>query len=129
MMSDPRKTVCHVLLSLTVGGAEMLAARLARRFSGDFRVVFACLDDLGTLAEGLHRDGFIVERIGRRPGLDWSCARGLAGFLKRERVDLVHAHQYTPFFYSLVARFPRRHPPVLFMEHGRSFPDYLRPKR
>jgi glycosyltransferase involved in cell wall biosynthesis len=128
-MAETKKTICHVLLSLTVGGAEMLAARLARRFRGDFRVVFACLDDLGTLAEGLREEGFTIARIGRRPGLDWSCARRLGDFLKRERVDLVHAHQYSPFFYSLVARLPGRRPPILFMEHGRSFPDHPRPKR
>jgi len=41
----------------------------------------------------------------------------------------VHAHQYTPFFYSLFARLFQRKPAVLFTEHGRHFPDYPRPKR
>ena len=44
-----RPTVCQVLHSLEVGGAEVLAARLARRLSDQYRFVFACLDDLGPL--------------------------------------------------------------------------------
>jgi hypothetical protein len=56
-----RPTVCHVLHSLKVGGAAVLAARLARQFCGDFRVLFACLDELGTLGQQLravrHRMG------------------------------------------------------------------------
>src|SRR5204862_1893786 len=42
---------------------------------------------------------------------------------------LVHAHQYTPFFYALAARLLYRRPPVLFTEHGRHQPDYPRRKR
>jgi glycosyltransferase involved in cell wall biosynthesis len=44
-------------------------------------------------------------------------------------VDLVHAHQYTPFFYALMGRWVCRRPPVLFTEHGRHQPDYPRRKR
>ena len=107
----------------------MLAARLARRLAGSFRFVFACLEELGTLGEGLRAEGFPVEVLGRRPGIDGRCTRRLAGWLRRERVDLIHAHQYTPFFYGITARLLYRRPPVLFTEHGRSFPDYPRRKR
>ena len=122
-------TVCQVLHGLTVGGAEVLAAALARRLRDRCRFVFACLDDLGTLGRHLRDEGFIVEVIGRKPGVDMSCMRRLGGFWKRERVDLVHAHQYTPFFYAVAARWGGRRPPVLFTEHGRWFPDHPRPKR
>ena len=67
--------------------------------------------------------------LDRRPGIDWRCARRLARFLRRERVDLVHAHQYTPFFYGISARIMYRRPAILFTEHGRPFPDFPRPKR
>jgi glycosyltransferase involved in cell wall biosynthesis len=122
-------TVCQVLHSLQVGGAEVLAARLARGLRGACRFVFACLDELGTLGEELRAEGFPVEVLGRQSGVDWRCAWRLARLLRRERVDLVHAHQYTPFFYALLARLLYRRPPVLFMEHGRHQPDYRRPKR
>jgi sugar transferase (PEP-CTERM/EpsH1 system associated) len=121
--------ICQVLLSLAVGGAEVLAARLARRLRDRFSFLFVCLDELGTLGEELRRDGFPVHILGRRPGLDWRCAYRLAGLLRRERVDVVHAHQYTPFFYGITARLFCRSPAVLFTEHGRHHPDYPRRKR
>lgn len=123
------RTVCQVLHGLRVGGAEILAARLARQLSGSFRFLFVCLDELGSLGEQLRDEGFPVEVLGRRPGVDWRCASRLGALLRRERIDLLHAHQYTPFFYATAARLPGRRPPVLMTEHGRTFPDFPRPKR
>ena len=124
-----RPTICQLLHTLHVGGAEILVARLARRMRDRCRFVFACLEERGTLGEELHREGFPVEVLGRRPGLDLRCARRLARFLRQERVDILHAHQYTPFFYAIAGRFPFRTPPILFTEHGRHQPDYPRRKR
>src|SRR6266536_3003325 len=109
-------TVCQVLHSLQVGGAEVLAARLARNLRKSCRFLFVCLDELGTLGEELRSEGFPVEVLGRRSGVDLRCAWRLAQVLRRERVDLIHAHQYTPFFYALMARLVYRRSPVLFME-------------
>ncbi len=121
--------VCQVLHTLCVGGAEVLAARLARGLRDRFRFVFACLDQMGTLGEELSREGFPVHVLGRKPGFDWRCSWRLARLLRREQVDLVHAHQYTPFFYGITARLLCRRPAVLFTEHGRHYPDYPRRKR
>jgi glycosyltransferase involved in cell wall biosynthesis len=122
-------TICQVLHSLQVGGAEVLAARLARQLGHSYRFVFACLDELGSLGQELRDEGFAVHVLKRRAGLDWKCPWRLARFLRQERVDLVHAHQYTPFFYALTARRLYRRPPLLFTEHGRHHPDYPRRKR
>src|SRR5271167_4102306 len=97
-------TVCHLLHGMNVGGAEVLAARLTRRLDGTFRFVFACLDEIGPLGEDLRAEGFSVALLGRKPGLDWGCPLRLARLLRDEHVDVVHAHQYTPFFYGLAAR-------------------------
>jgi glycosyltransferase involved in cell wall biosynthesis len=124
-----RPKVCQLLHGLRVGGAEVLAARLARQLRDHFRFSFVCLDELGTLGEELRRDGYPVAVLERRPGVDWGCLFRLARFLQRERINLVHAHQYTPFFYGAAARLLYRRPPVLFTEHGRFHPDYPRRKR
>ncbi len=121
--------VCQVLHSLHVGGAEMLAARLARQLRDDCRFHFVCLEETGTLGEELRNEGFAVTVLGRRPGLDGTCAWRLARLLRGYNTDILHAHQYTPFFYSLVARLLCRRPPILFTEHGRHFPDFPRRKR
>lgn len=122
-------TVCQVLHSLGVGGAEVLAARMARRLCHDHRFVFVCLDELGVLGEQLQDEGFPIFTLHRESGFDWRCSQRLAGILQRERVDLIHSHQYAPFFYAALSRFISSHPPVLFTEHGRDYPDRPRPKR
>ena len=122
-------SICQLLIGLGVGGAEVLAARMARRLRDRFRFVFVCLDEQGVLGAELRAEGFPVHVLGRRAGVDWRCCRRLAGLIKSERVNLVHAHQYTPFFYAAASRFPRRRPPVAFTEHGRWYPDFPRPKR
>jgi glycosyltransferase involved in cell wall biosynthesis len=112
-----------------MGGAEVLAARLAHRLGTAYRFVFVCLDDLGSLGEQLRADGFPVHVLSRRAGVDCGLVYRLARVLRREQIDLVQAHQYTPFFYALAARLLYRRPPILFTEHGRAFPDYPRRKR
>lgn len=122
-------TVCHLLHSLTVGGAEMLVAGLARKLRDKCRFVFACLDDLGILGEELRNEGFHVEVLRRKPGFDMACVWRLGSFFRRARVRVVHAHQYTPFSYAVAARLLCRRPAIVFTEHGRHFPDYPRRKR
>lgn len=128
-MKDDRPVICQVLHSLAVGGAEVLAAALARQLSDRYRFIFACLDELGLLGARLHSEGFEVVALGRRPGIDPFCMRRLARLWRRQGVRLVQAHQYTPFFYTLAARAWRLRPPVLFTEHGRFYPDYRRRRR
>ncbi len=128
-MPPRRPVVCQLLHGLRVGGAEVLAARLVRRLRDRYRFRFVCLDELGTLGEGLRAEGFPVDVAGRRAGVDWRLPLRLARLFLRGKISLIHAHQYTPFFYALAARLLHREPPVLFTEHGRWAPDYPRRKR
>jgi glycosyltransferase involved in cell wall biosynthesis len=127
--AGPVPTVLQVLHGLNVGGAEVLAARLARNLRDRYRFVFACLDELGTLGQELRREGFAVEVLGRKPGFDLGCVRRLAHLARAEKADVIHAHQYTPFFYSRAPGSLLRRPPVLFNEHGRFHPDLPNRKR
>ena len=124
-MKDAPVTVCQLLHTLNVGGAEILASRLVSRLSGEkWRFVFFCLDAEGVRAQEMRDAGFQVEVLGRRPGFDTQCMRDLAKLWRKHGVQLVHAHQYTPYFYAMGARgFFRKTPPILFTEHGRFFPD------
>jgi glycosyltransferase involved in cell wall biosynthesis len=122
-------TICQLLHGLRVGGAEVLAARLARQLRDRYRFVFACLDEVGSLGEELRSEDFSVHLLGRRPGVDWRCSWRLSRLMGSEGVDLLHAHQFTPFFYAMTARYLGKSPPVLLTEHGRHFPDFPRAKR
>jgi glycosyltransferase involved in cell wall biosynthesis len=122
-------TVCQLVHGLPIGGAEVLVNRIIRTLRDRFRFVVACLDEVGHLGELLAQDGIRVVSLGRRPGFDWKCVRQLRRLCVAEGVQLIHAHQYTPFAYALATRLFGRRPPVLLTEHGRFFPDYPSRKR
>lgn len=121
--------VCQLLHSLTVGGAEVLARSIALGLRERIHFSFVCLDELGEIGEQLREEGFQVTVLGRRGGLDLGCGRRLRAVLQRHQADIVHAHQYTPFFYATLARGLGKRFPILFTEHGRHFPDSPSRKR
>ena len=124
-----RPVILHVLHRMGIGGAEVLADRMVRNMSDRFDFVVACFDEVGTLGERLKKDGVRVVDLQRGAGLDRRCIRRLRALFTDARVDLVHAHQYTPFFYSVAARGIFGRVPLVFTEHGRHFPDERRWKR
>lgn len=128
-MPESHPTVAHVLHQLYLAGAEILAADLTRKLSRSYRFVFLCLDQVGPLGHKLAEEGFEVINLGRRPGVDWSVARRIRHAIRQHRIDLLHAHQYGPFFYAAASRRASARPPILFTEHGRHYPDYRRARR
>lgn len=122
-------TIGHVLHRLDRAGAEVLAAELARALNDRFRFAFLCLDGVGPLGEQLRDEGFAVVELGRKPGLDLAVAGRLRDAAAEHRVHVLHAHQYTPFFYSALSRGLGEMPPILFTEHGRHYPDPRKFKR
>src|SRR5262249_42429439 len=53
-----------------------------------------------------------------------------AAEVRRRGISVVHAHQYTPFFYGgIAARLSGVRPRVIFTEHGRHFPDVVSTRR
>jgi len=119
-------TICQLILTLELGGAELLAARIARQLRDRYRFVFVCLETMGRLGDELLANGFAVHVLDKRPGVDRVVIRRLKSLIRKEWIDLVHAHQYGPYLYAAMARFPRGHPPILLTEHGRHFPDRVR---
>jgi glycosyltransferase involved in cell wall biosynthesis len=78
----------------------------------------------------MREEGVDVVAFDRRPGLDLRVAWRMAAEISARALDVIHAHQYTPFFYgSIAARLSRVRPRVIFTEHGRHFPDVVSPKR
>jgi glycosyltransferase involved in cell wall biosynthesis len=115
---------------MQVAGAEVLVAETIRRLGKSIEPTVLCLDGVGPLGERLLRDGVPVVPLGRRPGRDWRLVWRLARELRDRRVEVIHAHQYTPFFYAALARpVSRQKARVILTEHGRHFPDVVSPMR
>ncbi len=115
---------------MQVAGAEVLVKQIIERLGDMIEPTVFCLDDVGQLGFELRQAGVPVVVLDRQPGLDRAVAKRLADEVKRRRIQVLHAHQYTPFFYSALARLLHRcHARILFTEHGRHFPDVVSWKR
>jgi glycosyltransferase involved in cell wall biosynthesis len=115
---------------MNVAGAEVLVAETIRRLGARIEPVIFCIDEVGELGHRMREEGVNVVAFHRRPGLDVGIAWRMAAEIRARALDVVHAHQYTPFFYgSIAASLSRAQPRVIFTEHGRHFPDVVSPKR
>ena len=122
--------VGFVLHVMQVAGAEVLVAETIRRLGGLLQPTIFCLDAVGFLGEQLRAEGAEVVCLGRRPGRDWRVAWHLAREMRARDIDVLHAHQYTPFFYAALARIlAGGRPRVILTEHGRHYPDRVSPVR
>jgi N-acetyl-alpha-D-glucosaminyl L-malate synthase BshA len=122
--------VGFVLHVMQVAGAEVLVAETIRRLRGQIDPVVFCLDGIGALGETMRAEGVEVVSLDRRPGFDFKMLLRFAKALRTRRLDVLHAHQYTPFFYgALAAAAARRETRVIFTEHGRHWPDVVSSKR
>jgi glycosyltransferase involved in cell wall biosynthesis len=122
--------IAFVLHAMQVAGVEVLVAETICRLGSKIDPVVLCLDGVGELGARLQTEGIPVLDMGRRPGLDLGVPGRLADEISRRGIEVVHAHQYTPFFYSALAKlrsFGSFH--LIFTEHGRHYPDAVSAKR
>ncbi len=119
--------VVHVM---QVAGAEVLVRETIRRLGSRIVPTIFCLDRVGTLGEELQAEGVEVVCLNRRPGRDYRVSWQMAGEIRDRGIDILHAHQYSPFFYAALAKLLlRRKPKLILTEHGRHYPDAVSPKR
>jgi glycosyltransferase involved in cell wall biosynthesis len=121
--------VLQVLHTLARAGAEQLVYELSAANREQLQTAAVCLDQLGPLAQALQDQGSEVFFTRRKAGMDFSQIGRLAEIIRTFRPDVIHAHQYTPFFYAALAAARARAGKVLFTEHGRHFPDVVSGKR
>src|SRR5579862_1622331 len=104
-LSHPRPSVtpvrvAFVLHAMQVAGAEVLVKETIERLGDAIAPTVLCLDAVGVLGQKLQEQGIEVLCLGRRPGRDWRLPLRLARVLRERKIEVVHAHQYTPFFYA-----------------------------
>lgn len=122
--------VGFVLHVMQVAGAEVLVREIIRRLGGRITPTVFCLDKVGPIGEELIADGVEVLALGRKPGWDFRVAWRLAKEATARNIEVLHAHQYTPFFYAALAKpLTRPVPRLILTEHGRHFPDHVSPVR
>jgi glycosyltransferase involved in cell wall biosynthesis len=122
--------VAFVVHLMQVAGAEVLVRETIRRLNGRIAPTVFCLDAVGSIGEELLAEGVDLVCFGRKPGRDLRVSGRIARAIRARNIEIVHAHQYTPFFYSALAKpLCGFRPKVILTEHGRHYPDRVSPLR
>lgn len=123
MKHDPVR-IMYVVWSMGVGGAEKLAYDMVRSLPPEkFRAVVCSVEHGGLLGERLRNEGYAVYHRKSAPGLDWEMITWLRDIIHTEQVEVIHAHQYNPLFYSVLAAIGNARLKLVYTEHGRTYPD------
>ena len=122
--------VGFVVHAMQVAGAEVLVRETIRRLGPRIEPTVLCLDSVGQIGEELRASGVPVVCLNRQAGRDYGVAWRLAREARRRSIQVVHAHQYTPFFYAALARVLSVNAfRLILTEHGRHYPDVVSPVR
>ncbi len=102
---------------------------MALALQEEYRIIVCTLEGPGTFGLALRKAGIPVHPLFREPGIDLNVVWALRRIISRNQVLLVHAHQYSPYFYAVLSKifFPRVK--ILFQEHGRHYPEIDKPLR
>ncbi len=121
--------ILYILHTLERAGVEKLVFDLICQNRSFIEAQVVCLDCEGDLADALRKEGIGVWFTKRRRGIDITQVFKIAKIVRRWKPDIIHAHQYTPFFYSALAMMLSRNGKLIFTEHGRHVPDTIGWKR
>jgi glycosyltransferase involved in cell wall biosynthesis len=113
---------------LGLGGLEHVAATLCTTLDPDrFETSALCLKDGGPLADDLTARGIPVFRLPPPRGrADYFAATKIARILRRERIDVIHTHNTSPFIDGGLAALLAGTRTHVHTDHSRLFPDKRR---
>ena len=122
--------VLHITYDMSIGGTEQVIRNLVEALDkSQFISSILCIDGkIGLWGKELQDKGYRLFCLKRLPGFDRKLIKEIRALIRRENIDIVHCHQYTPYTYGWFgALFTGK--PVLFTEHGRFYPDSRKFKR
>lgn len=123
-MKDSRIKILHVTFNMGIGGTEQVIRQIIENSDAEkFAHEILCIDgEIGPLGCALEEKGIHVECTQRQAGTDFKLIRFIRRLIKSRDVDVLHCHQYTPYFYGVLGAAGKR-VKVIFTEHGRFYPD------
>ncbi len=120
--------ILFFIQGLQFGGLEKMVCDLAINLKRQKNeVIFCCYDELGFFHNVLKSQNIQVHYLKRKQGIDIHYPFKLASLIKNKKVDIIHAHNATAWFYAFWASILSKIP-LVYTEHDRSFPTPLRLK-
>jgi len=126
-----RKTkVVHLTYDMRIGGTETVIKNIVEGLDPErFETEVLCIEpELGPFGQQLQEKGFTITNLHWVGGFDLKLIGKVRSYIKENRVDVLHCHQYTPWVYGCIAAL-LTDVKVIFTEHGRFYPDVSSWKR
>jgi len=122
--------VTHLTFDMRIGGTEQVIKNLVENTDPQqVEASILCIESpLGPFADDLLNNGVEITAFSRSPGFDHSLIKQIRNYIKRNKIDILHCHQYTPWVYGALAAIATK-TQVVFTEHGRFYPDSTTWKR
>jgi glycosyltransferase involved in cell wall biosynthesis len=116
--------VLHITFDMRIGGTEQVIKNLVQGSDHSmFEMSILCIESpLGPFADDLLAQGISISALARQPGFDTQLIGKIRQHIKKQQIDIIHCHQYTPYIYGLFASLFTS-VKVIFTEHGRFYPD------
>ncbi|MFA5014848.1 MAG: glycosyltransferase [Actinomycetota bacterium] len=127
--------VMHILLSLEAGGMEGGVVNLVNKIDNNlFELSICCLEKAGVLEEKILPKRKKVFVMNKKPGIDYSLIFRLASLFRKEKVDIVHTHNFATYLYGSIGAILARVPHIIQGEHGdlplqKDKPSFIRWRR
>lgn len=118
-VDGPILNVAHVIHRLAVGGTEYNVVKLVNHLDRKrFAPILCSLGTADDRARPLLQGDVPLWEFHRRHGRDFRLVGMLAKRLRSERIDVLHSHNWSTFFYSVMAARLAKVPVVIHGEHG-----------
>lgn len=116
--------IVHITFDLTLGGTQQVIKQLIDGSDQhQFLHSVLCIDGtVGEIGELLLSKGIKVITLQRGTGFDLKLISLIRNYIKKNSVDILHCHQYSPYVYGIFASLFTG-VKVIFTEHGRFYPD------
>jgi glycosyltransferase involved in cell wall biosynthesis len=118
----------HISSSLQHGGLERIIYNFAARLNREkYRVSACALDADGVYGEEIRRLGGQVSVLKKKQGIDPRLWPRLYRLFRKEKVDIVHTHNFSPLLYAAIPARLAGVKALVHTEHARTaFPDVKR---
>ena len=118
----------HVSNSLQHGGLERIVYNFAARLNREkYRVSACALDADGVYGEEIRKLGGQVSVLKKKQGIDPRLWPRLYRLFRKEKVDIVHTHNFSPLLYAAIPARLAGVKALVHTEHARTaFPDVKR---
>ncbi len=119
--------IAHVVVSHRMGGLERVVSSLIRHIDHErFRSALCCIEREGEWVSDVRKYCEDVAMICKKPGVAYGLPFRIARYLRAQRVDVVHCHNFAAYLYGSIGGRIARCPGIVYTVHGPEIPSKKR---